>query len=127
MTLSVDTVGDRVVVTVSGELDLESAQVLQQTLSDALDHAAGGLELDLAGVDFCDCSALNALLRVRHRALQTSKSLILCATSPAVERLLDLTSTLPLFTTGDGAAEHLAAPSKAAYTKAGRSGRFRRR
>ncbi|MFI2353002.1 anti-sigma factor antagonist [Streptomyces sp. NPDC019443] len=117
VTLSVDTADDRLVVTVSGELDLESDQVLQQTLSDALDHAAGGLELDLAGVDFCDCSALNALLRVRHRALQTSKSLILCATSPAVERLLDLTSTLPLFTTRNGTAEHLAIPSNPAHTK----------
>jgi len=118
VTLSVDTVGDRLVVTVSGELDMESDQVFQQTLNDALDHAAGGLELDLAGVDFCDCSALNTLLRVRRRALRQSKSLILRATSPTVERLLDLTSTLPLFLTADGAAEHLATPSNPAYTKA---------
>ncbi|GAA1086937.1 hypothetical protein GCM10009579_04750 [Streptomyces javensis] len=98
MTLNVDAVGDRLIVTASGEFDLESGQVLQQTLSDALDHAVGGLELDLAGVEFCDCSALNVLLRVRHRALQASKSFILCAISPAVARLLALTNTLPLFT-----------------------------
>ncbi|WLW57592.1 anti-sigma factor antagonist [Streptomyces sp. YU58] len=96
--LSVDTVGDRVVVTVSGELDLESDHVLYQSLNDALDQAEDGVDLDLAGVEFCDCSALNVLLRVRHRALRTSKSLALRAASPAVERLLGLTSTRPLFT-----------------------------
>ncbi|MCD7441163.1 anti-sigma factor antagonist [Streptomyces lincolnensis] len=96
--LSVDTVGDRVVVTVSGELDLESDHVLYQSLNDALDHAEGGVDLDLAGVEFCDCSALNVLLRVRHRAVRTSKSLALRAASPAVERLLGLTSTRSLFT-----------------------------
>jgi anti-anti-sigma factor len=105
VTLNIDMVDDRLIVTASGDLDLSSDQVLQRTLSDALDHAVGGLELDLAGVRFCDCSALNVLLRVRHRALRASKSFILCATSPAVERLLALTSTLPLFTTGPGYAE----------------------
>ncbi|MFI9169850.1 anti-sigma factor antagonist [Streptomyces lincolnensis] len=98
--MSVGTEGDRLVVTVSGELDLESDHVLYQSLNDALDHAEGGVDLDLAGVEFCDCSALNVLLRVRHRALRSSKSLVLCATSPAVERLLGLTSTGPLFTNG---------------------------
>ncbi|MET7765985.1 anti-sigma factor antagonist [Streptomyces sp. NPDC005393] len=120
VTLDVDTVGDRLIVTASGELDLESDQVLQHTLSDALDHAVGGLELDLAGVEFCDCSALNVLLRVRHRALQASKSFILCATSPAVARLLALTSTLPLFTAGEeGTAQHPASSSHPAYVEAG--------
>ncbi|MGP3938539.1 anti-sigma factor antagonist [Streptomyces sp. 6N106] len=120
VTVHVDAVGDRFIVTASGEFDLESGQVLQQTLSDALDHAVGGLELDLAGVEFCDCSALNVLLRVRHRALQASKSFILCATSPAVARLLALTSTLPLFTAGEeGTAEHLASSSHPTYAEAG--------
>ncbi|MEV5775099.1 anti-sigma factor antagonist [Streptomyces antimycoticus] len=120
VTLNVDAVGDRLIVTASGEFDLESGQVLQQTLSDALDHAVGGLELDLAGVEFCDCSTLNVLLRVRHRALQASKSFILCATSPAVARLLALTNTLPLFTAGEeGTAEHLAPSSHPPYVEAG--------
>ncbi|MEU9340758.1 anti-sigma factor antagonist [Streptomyces sp. NPDC048278] len=98
MTLNVDTNGDRFVVTVCGELDLDSDQQLQQTLSDALDHARGGVELDLAGVDFCDCSALNVLLRVHHRAREHAKTLVLRASSPAVERLMALTETRPLFT-----------------------------
>jgi anti-anti-sigma factor len=100
VTLSVDAVGDRLVVTVSGELDLDSDQLLQKTLSDALDRAPGGLELDLTGVDFCDCSALNVLLRVRDRARATDKSLVVGAGSPVVQRLLALSGTLPLFVAG---------------------------
>lgn len=110
--LSVGTRGDRLVVTVSGELDLESDHVLYQSLTDALDHAEGGVDLDLAGVEFCDCSALNVLLRVRHRALRSSKSLVLCATSPAVERLLGLTSTGPLFSDGADGADAAAAAAE---------------
>ncbi|MFJ9543230.1 anti-sigma factor antagonist [Streptomyces sp. NPDC101225] len=100
MTLRVDTAGDRLVVTVSGELDLDSDELLQKTLSDALDRATGGLELDLAGVDFCDCSALRVLLRVHQHARATSKSLVLRASSPPVRRLLALSGALPLFEDG---------------------------
>ncbi|MEU6356178.1 anti-sigma factor antagonist [Streptomyces sp. NPDC047072] len=123
MTLSVDTVDDRLVVTVSGELDLESDELLQRTLSDALADTDGGLELDLAGVDFCDCSALNVLLEVHHRARADAKHLVLRATSPAVRRLLDLTGTLPLFTAGldgtPGPGEEPPSPSAAAGDASG--------
>lgn len=100
VTLSVDAAGDRLVVTVSGELDLESDQLLQRTLSDALDRTSGCLELDLADVDFCDCAALNVLLDVHDRARASAKRFLLRATSPAVERLLALTGVLPLFAAG---------------------------
>ncbi|MGW4561914.1 anti-sigma factor antagonist [Streptomyces sp. NPDC004561] len=98
--LSVDMIGDGLVVTVTGELGLECDQLLRQALGDALDHAHRGLELDLAGVEFCDCAALNVLLSVRHRARASAKSFVLRATSPAVERLLTLTGTRALFTAG---------------------------
>ncbi|MFI6564144.1 ANTAR domain-containing protein [Streptomyces sp. NPDC050534] len=100
VTFSVGTVGDRLVVVVCGELDLESNLILQQTLGEALARTTGGLELDLSGVGFCDCSALNVLLHMHHRAHTTAKSFIVRATSPAVHRLLTLTGTLPLFTQG---------------------------
>ncbi|MFF4902717.1 STAS domain-containing protein [Streptomyces sp. NPDC001068] len=64
-----------------------------------MEDSLGGLELDLAGVDFCDCSGLNALLRLRHQARERGKGFVLLPTSPAVEMLLSLTSALPLFRT----------------------------
>jgi anti-anti-sigma factor len=98
VTVRVDAAGDRLAVTVSGELDLDSDPLLQQTLNKALDRATKGLELDLAGVDFCDCSGLNVLLDVHDRARLSGKQVTLSATSRAVQRLLTLTNTLPLFT-----------------------------
>ncbi|MFE2587009.1 anti-sigma factor antagonist [Streptomyces sp. NPDC059378] len=116
MSLNVTSAGDRLVVTVAGELDLDCTQQLRRTLSHALEHADAGLELNLAGVAFCDCSALNVLLHIRRRAHADAKSLVLRATSPAVERSLTLTDTLPLFALDSaGPDEGLAIPSNPAH------------
>ncbi|MFE7169709.1 anti-sigma factor antagonist [Streptomyces sp. NPDC057616] len=116
MTVRVDAAGDRLAVTVSGELDLDSDPFLQQTLNKALDRTTGGLELDLAGVDFCDCSALNVLLDVRDRARLSGKQITLSATSRAVQRLLTLTNTLPLFTEDPADPNRSAGPAPNATT-----------
>ncbi|MFG2794259.1 STAS domain-containing protein [Streptomyces sp. NPDC048419] len=98
LTISVEAVGDRSVVLVCGELDLEGNPILQQALAEALTRATGGVELDLSGVGFCDCAALNVLLHMHHRAQKMAKSFVVRATSPAVHRLLTLTGTLPHLT-----------------------------
>jgi len=103
------TAGTRFIVTVSGELDADSAQLLQHWLDDALHDAADGLELDLSGVEFCDCSTLNVLLLVRQIAQKTAKSILLRASSAAVDRLLELTHTRALFTGDASAGEDLLA------------------
>ncbi|MFI6661180.1 STAS domain-containing protein [Streptomyces sp. NPDC050523] len=98
LTFSVEAAGDRTMVFVCGELDLDTNPILQQTLGEALTRATSGLELDLSGVGFCDCAALNVLLHMRHRAHGMAKSFVIRATSPAVHRLLTLTGTLPHLT-----------------------------
>lgn len=87
----------RTVVLVEGELDLDTAQTLYQHLRRALDRSEGGLVLDFHGVGFCDCSGLNAVLRIRHRALAQGKTISIRAAGPAVERLLVMTRTRALF------------------------------
>ncbi|MDX2678317.1 anti-sigma factor antagonist [Streptomyces soliscabiei] len=91
--------GDRVVVAVRGELDLESAEQLEHALRAALGAAVGGVDLELGGVAFCDCSALNVLLGLRDQGLKQGKTVALRTVGPAVERLLTLTGTRPLFDT----------------------------
>jgi len=86
-------------VRVTGELDLDSAQDLYSALRGALDRSVSGLIIDLQGVGFCDCSGLNALLRLRHRALAQGKTISIQGTCPEVERLLTMTHTWSLFTT----------------------------
>ncbi|WP_370253028.1 ANTAR domain-containing protein [Streptomyces sp. V4I8] len=84
-------------MTVSGELDLDASERLRSVLRDALSRSVRGIELDLQGVSFCDCSALNILLYLRNRALEQSKTVVIHSTSAVVDRLLTLTSTHALF------------------------------
>ncbi|MEU1476936.1 ANTAR domain-containing protein [Streptomyces sp. NPDC005760] len=90
--------GDRTVVVCRGEFDL-GAQELQAELSAVLDRSATGVDLDLAGVRFCDCGGLNVLLGLRREALDQGKTVTVRTCSPAVERLLDLTGAGELFVT----------------------------
>ncbi|MBZ4017762.1 ANTAR domain-containing protein [Streptomyces purpurogeneiscleroticus] len=90
--------GDRVTAAIRGELDLDAAQWLRTYLCPALSRSATGVDLDLQEVEFCDCSGLNFLLSLRQRALEQGKTVTLLCSSPAVERLLDLTSSKNLFT-----------------------------
>ncbi|GAA0595391.1 STAS domain-containing protein [Streptomyces crystallinus] len=86
--------GERQLVRVSGEIDIDADQLLQSTLGAALHRSRRGIDLDLSEVDFCDCSGLNVLLRIRRRAVRDGKTLRVRATSAAVRRLLTATRTL---------------------------------
>ncbi|MGQ4483457.1 STAS domain-containing protein, partial [Streptomyces sp. SAS_276] len=85
---------------VSGEIDIDSEQTVQTALRLALARSSDGLDLDLAGVGFCDCSGLNALLRVRRIALTDGKTVAVRALSAEVDRLFTLTDTSSLFDPG---------------------------
>ncbi|QES45436.1 antitermination regulator [Streptomyces venezuelae] len=83
---------------VRGELDLDTGQRLRTDLYRALADTAAGLDLDLRGVDFCDCSGLNLLLGLRQHAVHQGKTVVIRHSSPVVDRLLELTGTRSLFT-----------------------------
>ncbi|MFF3919232.1 STAS domain-containing protein [Streptomyces sp. NPDC001852] len=89
--------GERLLTRVAGEMDLDSSAWLGPVLQDALALSLTGVDLDLGGVQFCDCSGLNMLLRLRQHALHDGKTVTVRQSSPAVTRLLTLTGTLPLF------------------------------
>ncbi|MFD5478677.1 ANTAR domain-containing protein [Streptomyces hawaiiensis] len=88
--------GDRLTVTLWGELDLGSRRLLPE-LYDMLTLSGGGIDLCLDAVGFCDCSGLNTLLDLRSRAVDQGKTVTVRSCGVAVERLLDLTGTRELF------------------------------
>lgn len=92
-----ESAGDRTVVVVSGEIDIDSEQTVRRALRLALARSPGGLDLDLAGVGFCDCAGLNVLLSVRAIALADGKTLRVRAAGAGVERLFAITGTSSLF------------------------------
>lgn len=112
--------GEYVRVTVRGELDLDAGDLLDRALRSALTRSAAGVELDLSGVAFCDCSALNVLLTHRRRALDEGKTLTVGTAAPGVLRLLELTSTAALFMADPGAGESSTGESSTGVSSAPR-------
>ncbi|MEV0440832.1 anti-sigma factor antagonist [Streptomyces spectabilis] len=98
LTLHTRAEGDRLVVTVRGDLDLDTDQELRRELRAALSRSGDGIDVDLGGVEFCDCCGLNTLLTLRQQALDVAKSVRIRAISPAAERVFALADALPLFT-----------------------------
>ncbi|MGW7447925.1 STAS domain-containing protein [Kitasatospora sp. NPDC054795] len=88
-------VGDRGpvrIVTVTGELDHDTADDLRTAL--ARPPSAAGIErivVDLAGLRFCDSTGLNVLLRARLDAQGDGVRLELAGAGPLVVRLLAIT------------------------------------
>ncbi|WP_155057618.1 anti-sigma factor antagonist [Streptomyces blattellae] len=103
LTVHVGADGRPTEVTASGEIDFDSSPALGHMLQDALDQSADGVEVDLTGIGFCDCSGLNVLLHVRRRAREAAKTLTIRVSSPAVQRPLALTGTGDVLTATDTA------------------------
>ena len=88
--------GGQVVVALRGELDLVDAASVAAALTAA---AAREREIivDLAGLDFIDCSGVTALVRARKQARHAGGDLLLAAPQRQVLRLLTLTRLIDVF------------------------------
>ncbi|MFD3550318.1 STAS domain-containing protein [Streptomyces sp. NPDC058655] len=84
---------EAIVVRPSGELDVDQAPALRTALLSALAHAGGPTEVvvDLSGVEFCDSSGLNVLIRARLVAEESGRGIRLAAPNAQMARLLDVT------------------------------------
>jgi anti-sigma B factor antagonist len=93
---------DPVVVSVVGEVDLATAEQLEQALGEALAAAgAGGVRADLSGVDFMDSAGLRVLIAARRRAEESDRPFALSQASDQVSRLLEITGLTEAFAGGD--------------------------
>lgn len=78
------------VVAVHGELDLASVGKLLVSMRELLSSDLLLIGLDLSPVTFLDCSGLRGLLALERDARSVGTVVRLVATSPAVEKVLDL-------------------------------------
>ncbi|ANB05621.1 hypothetical protein SAM40697_1661 [Streptomyces ambofaciens] len=85
------------VVSVSGEFDLDTIDVLAQALT-RVPEGSTGTVLDLAGVVFADSAFLHLLLQARRYHGTVGAPLVLARPSATVSRLLDVTDTAGAFT-----------------------------
>jgi anti-anti-sigma factor len=102
-------VGRRAVLTVAGEIDVDSVPLVAEAVDDALEAGALELWLDFSPTEFMDSSGLHLLIETHKRLESLSRRLaVICPPGP-VQRVLDLagmTEYLPLYP--DRAAAHRA-------------------
>jgi anti-anti-sigma factor len=100
--------GDRHTFSLSGELDIASAQVLDATLAEACSCGANEVVLDLGGVEFMDSEGLNAILRGKARCEEHGCRYSVTPAQRPVQRVFHATGVQPTATTGsDGGARGL--------------------
>jgi anti-sigma B factor antagonist len=98
LVLATETMGDRAVLTVRGELDAYSAPGLEDQVGRLLTQGVGTIVLDLSGTGFLDSSGLRAILTAQRRLTESGGQLSLRSPSEPVTRLLEITGLTDHFT-----------------------------
>lgn len=80
-------------LTVAGEIDIDSATRLRRFLTRCLLDGHSVIDVDLAGVTFCDCSGLRVFLDISEAAADAGGALRLHNPRPMVARLFTITGT----------------------------------
>ncbi|GAA4958879.1 STAS domain-containing protein [Actinoplanes utahensis] len=109
LTVTTRAVGERVaVLTVSGEIDRASREVLATAAADVLEQGRHRLVLDLTGLEFCDSSGLSLFVELHRRTLALAGGLRLGGARPLVATVILATSLdrlLRLHPTADAAVD----------------------
>ncbi|MFF4548135.1 STAS domain-containing protein [Streptomyces sp. NPDC001435] len=83
----------RALITLSGEIDLESAPLVCVSLERCLRDGIRTVDVDLTPVTFCDCSGLNAFLHASQQTTVAGGTLRLHHPPAMLARILDLTGS----------------------------------
>ena len=79
------------VVSVTGELDIATADQAYAYLSDVIDHGYAPLSVDLGGLTFCDASGLGVLARTANHAREAGRQLKLTSPRPSLVKIMRIT------------------------------------
>ncbi len=94
LTITVTTLSQASRLTVAGELDLDTASILDEALEDALRD--GDVDVDLSGVSFMDSSGIRTLLSAHDRCSDQGHRLTVVAASSQAARLIDIVGAAEL-------------------------------
>jgi anti-sigma B factor antagonist len=84
-------------LSLTGDLDIVTAPLLQRRIDELLGAGHDRLLLDADSLGFCDSTGLRVLLGARRRLAERSGELRLLRTSTVLQRLLDLSGLNTLF------------------------------
>jgi anti-sigma B factor antagonist len=96
---------DRVILTLSGELDMASAEQLRAAVQDESAAAEALLVLDLEQLQFIDSTGLRTILLAFERCRERDQRFAITPGSQQVQRLLSVTGVaehLPTIASADG-------------------------
>jgi len=79
------------VVSVTGELDIATAEQAYLYISDVIDAWPAPVSVDLSGLTFCDASGLGVLARTARHARQAGRQLRLTAARPSLLKIMRIT------------------------------------
>ncbi|MFE1960170.1 STAS domain-containing protein [Streptomyces sp. NPDC059479] len=99
--VGVRTEGRSEIVTVAGELDHHTAELLRAPLDDALEQGRARLVIDCSQLEFCDSTGLNVLLGARLKAEAAGGGVHLVGMLPVVARVFEITGADAVFTVHD--------------------------
>ena len=97
ITVRTEPAGDAVVVHVTGELDLSTAEVAEAELGQAVGSGALAVIVDLDRVSFLGSTGLRVLLTARNRAEVSGVDLRLVGDRRVVLRPLQVSGLMPAF------------------------------
>jgi anti-anti-sigma factor len=86
--LTVDRPNSEITFRLIGDLDVATAGMIGEAIDVFDARHFTRVTLDLAGISFCDCAGLGALIQARHTITAAGGHLRLLRPSRAVERLL---------------------------------------
>jgi anti-sigma B factor antagonist len=82
--------GDQI-VSLSGELDIATAEQAYTYISDVIDGWPLPVNVDLSGLTFCDASGLGVLARVARHARQAGRQVRLMSARPSLLKIMRIT------------------------------------
>ncbi|MFF3446704.1 STAS domain-containing protein [Streptomyces sp. NPDC002667] len=85
--------GKRVLITLAGEIDLESAPLVSTALARCLSDGIRTIDVDLTPVTFCDCTGLNVFLHAAQQTTEAGGTLRLHHPPPTLGLILDVTGS----------------------------------
>jgi anti-sigma B factor antagonist len=79
------------IVSVTGELDIATAEQAYTYLSEMIDTWPMPVSVDLSGLTFCDASGLGVLAKIARHARQVGRSFRLTAARPSLLKIMRIT------------------------------------
>lgn len=91
---------DRVVLTVGGRLDAESASDLGLAVAEELQRGIHAVDLDFTGISFLSSAGIRVLFENQRAAKQAGGTCLIVKASEPVRKVLDLTRLTPILMAG---------------------------